>query len=80
MKPIWRNRCFMPWKRAFVPLSITQADWRENPAFFEEIATRSKGPRGPGVGYGSHRTIYLTGIDAYAKVARAPRADSSGLP
>ena len=27
-------------------------------------ATRSKGPRGPAVGYGPHRTIYLTGIDA----------------
>src|SRR5262249_29148738 len=25
-------------------------------------ATRSKGPRGPAVGYGPHRTIYLTGI------------------
>jgi integrase len=29
-------------------------------------ATRSKGPRGPAVEYGPHRTIYLTG-----KVARA---------
>jgi hypothetical protein len=27
-------------------------------------ATRSKGPRGPAVGYGPHRTIYLSGIDA----------------
>ena len=34
-------------------------------------ATRSKGPRGPEVGYGPHRTIYLTGIDANGKVARA---------
>jgi hypothetical protein len=32
-------------------------------------ATRSKGPRGPAVGYGPHRTIYLTGIDANGKVA-----------
>ena len=32
-------------------------------------ATRSKGPRGPTVGYGPHRTTYLTGIDANGKVA-----------
>jgi len=30
-----------------------------------------KRPRGPAVGYGPHRTIYLTGIDANGKVARA---------
>jgi hypothetical protein len=34
-------------------------------------ATRSKGPRGPAVGYGPHRTIYLSGIDADGNVARA---------
>src|SRR5262249_1634225 len=34
-------------------------------------ATRSKAPRGPAVGYGPHRTIYLTGIHANGKVARA---------
>jgi len=34
-------------------------------------ATRSKGPRSPAAGYGPHRTIYLTGIDANGKVARA---------
>src|SRR2546430_3568182 len=34
-------------------------------------ATRSKGPRGPAAGYGPHRTIYLTGIDANGKVASA---------
>ena len=28
------------------------------------VATRSKGPSGPRVGYGPHRTIYLTGTDA----------------
>ncbi len=33
-------------------------------------ATRSKGPA-VSVGYGPHRTIYLTGIDANGKVARA---------
>ena len=32
---------------------------------------RSKGPRGPAAGYGPHRTIYLTGIDANGKVGRA---------
>ena len=31
-------------------------------------ATRSKGPRGPATGYGPHRTIYLTGIDAMARL------------
>jgi hypothetical protein len=30
-----------------------------------------KGPRGPAVGSGPHRTIYLSGIDADGKVARA---------
>jgi hypothetical protein len=34
-------------------------------------ATRSKGSRGPAAG--SHRTIYLTGIDANGKVASACR-------
>src|SRR2546430_16990864 len=40
-----------------------------------------KGPFGPAVGYGPHRTIYLagqTGIDANGKVARLPRAGASG--
>jgi hypothetical protein len=27
------------------------------------------GPRGPAAGYGPHRTIYLSGIDANGKVA-----------
>src|SRR5262245_23317094 len=39
-------------------------------------ATRSKGPRGPAVGYGPHRTIYLTGIDANGKVAESFRAQA----
>jgi hypothetical protein len=33
-------------------------------------ATRSKGPRGPAVGFEPHGTIYLTGIDPNGKVAR----------
>ena len=37
-------------------------------------ATRSKGPRGPTVGYRPHRIIYLTGIDANGKVAEGFRA------
>ena len=37
-------------------------------------AARSKGPRGPATGYGPHRTIYLTGIDANGKVAEGFRA------
>jgi hypothetical protein len=39
-------------------------------------ATRSKGPRGPAVGYGPLQTIYLagqTGIDGNGKVAEARR-------
>ena len=39
-------------------------------------ATRSKGPRGPAVRYGPHRTIYLTGIDANGKVAEGFRAQA----
>jgi hypothetical protein len=40
-------------------------------------ATRSKGTRGPAVGYGPHRTIYFAGqirIDAIGKVAEGFRA------
>jgi len=43
-------------------------------------ATRSKGTRGPAVGYGPHRTIYhagQTGIDAIGKVAEGFRAQGT---
>jgi hypothetical protein len=43
-------------------------------------ATRSKGPRGPAVGYGPHRTIYLagqTGIDANGKAAEGFRTQAA---
>jgi hypothetical protein len=42
-------------------------------------ATQSKGTRGPAVGHGPHRTIYLagqTGIDAIGKVAEGFRAQA----
>jgi hypothetical protein len=39
-------------------------------------ATRSNGPRGPAVGYGPHRTIYLAGIDANGNVAEGFRAQA----
>ena len=42
-------------------------------------ATRSKGPRGPAVGYGPHRTIYLPGIDANGKVAARQAVQASEL-
>jgi hypothetical protein len=42
-------------------------------------ATRSKGPRAPAAGYGPHRTIYLTGIDANGKVASACRSFNFSL-
>src|SRR5215813_11729673 len=35
-----------------------------------------KAPRDPAVGYGPHRTIYLTGIDASGKVAEGFRAQA----
>jgi hypothetical protein len=35
-----------------------------------------KAPRGPAVGYGPHRTIDLTGIDANGKVAEGFRAQA----
>jgi hypothetical protein len=39
-------------------------------------ATRSKGTRGPAVGYGPHRTIYLAGQTASMPLARSPRASA----
>jgi Phage integrase family len=49
--------------------SPADASWRATRGANESrwrviCATRSKSPRGPTVGYGRHRTIYLTGIDA----------------
>jgi len=38
-----------------------------------------KRPRGPAVGYGPHRTIYLTGIDANGKVFCCCCATACGL-
>ena len=62
----------MPDEVAFKLKSAFPCSRRRVPQHFAAIcATRSRAPRGPAVGYGPHRTIYLTGIAANGKVARA---------